>query len=459
MIFRFMRSALWGLRSFLKFTGVAPGCVGCLFMATLQASPLIEAAHGDDLDQVKALIESGAAAGGANRYGVTPLSLACQNGNAEMVELLLKAGADANLALPGDETPLHTASRTGVPDCVKLLVAAGAKINVREQRQQTPLMWAAAEGHLEIVRYLLENKAEFKKPLASGFTPLLFAVRQGHLEVATLLIEQGAEVKEAAEVKRGRKTMRDGTSPLILAVENGHFDLAAYLLKAGADPNDLRSGYAPLHVLSWVRKSVKGDGDDGLPTPRGSGGMTSLELVKVLVKHGADPNLRLKGGPGGVAKVERKGATPYLLAAETADLVFLKVLEEVGADPSLGNHRGTTPLLAAAGMGVTAPGEEAADLKSALEVVKYLVEQGADINVRDKRDETVMHVAAYKSAPEMMVLLDALGADIKVWHQKNKSGWTPLKITRGYRPGNFRPIEKSERALLAIMKKHGVSPK
>lgn len=429
------------------------GAFGYLLLSPLNANPLIEAAHQNDLSKIEALIQDGALVNEANRYGVTPLSLACQNGNGKMVEQLLKAGADVNQALPGDESPLHTASRTGKLDCVKLLVAAGAGINAREHRDQTPLMWAAADGHVDVVRFLLEKGAEFKKPLDSGYTPLLFAVRQGHGDVVKILIEKGAGVNEAAKVKRGRKRMSNGTSPLILAIENGHFELAAYLLTMGADANDLRSGNAPLHVLSWVRKSVKGDGDDGLPTPEGSGDLTSLELVKVLVKHGADPNLKLKGGgPKGTARVDRNGATPYLLAAQTADLPFLKVLEEVGADPKMANHCGTTPLLAAAGMGVTAPGEEAADLKSALEVVKYLVKQGADINVKDDRGESVMHAAAYKSAPELMALLDELGADIKVWHQKNKSGWTPLKITQGYRPGNFRPIEKSERALLAIMK-------
>jgi ankyrin repeat protein len=435
------------------------GAFGCLLLSPLQANPLIEAAHQNDLAKVQALIKDGASVNASNRYGVTALSLACQNGNSVMVGQLLKAGADTNLALPGNETPLHTASRTGKLPAVKFLVEAGAKIDAREHRQQTPLMWAAAEGHVEVVRYLLEKGAGFKKPLDSGFTPLLFAIRQGHADVAKALLDEGADVNEAAKVRRGRKRMRDGTTPLILAIENGHFELAAYLLTVGANPNDLGSGYAPLHVLSWVRKSVKGDGDDGLPTPRGSGGMTSLDLVKVLVKHGADPNLKLKGGPGGTARVDRKGATPYLLAAQTADLAFLKVLEEVGADPNLANHCGTTPLLAASGMGVTAPGEEAADLRSALKVVKYLVKEGADLNVKDDRGETVMHAAAYKSAPEMMALLDELGADIKVWHQKNKSGWTPLKITQGYRPGNFRPIEKSERALVAIMRKRGVEPK
>jgi ankyrin repeat protein len=422
---------------------------------SVRADPLLEAVHHDQTARVKELLAAGASPGEANSYGVTPLSLACQNGNAAVVELLLKAGAKVNRALPGNETPLHTASRTGKLAAVKLLVEAGAEVDAREHRRQTPLMWAAAEGHAEVVRYLIDQGADFKEALASGFTPLLFAVRQGHAGVVRVLVEKGADPDEPAQVRRrGRKLMRNGTSPLILAIGNGHFELAASLLTLGADPNDRRSGYAPLHVLSWVRKSVKGDGDDGLPVPEGSGSMSSLELVKELVKHGANPNLRLARGPGGVARVDRKGATPYLLAAETADLPFLKLLEEVGADPTLTNHCGTTPLLAAAGLGVTAPGEEAADLKSSLEVVRYLVTRGADLQVRDDRGETVMHAAAYKSAPEMMRLLDELGADPEIWNRKNSSGWTPLKITRGHRPGNFRPIEKSEKALLAIMRNH-----
>ena len=136
------------------------GAFGSLFMATLQAGPLIEAAHRDDLDKVRTLLESGAAAGEANRYGVTPLSLACQNGNAEMVTLLLKSGADAKAALPGNETPLHTASRTGMLRCVQALVEAGAEIDALEKSQQSPLMWAAADGHLAVVRYLLEQGAD-----------------------------------------------------------------------------------------------------------------------------------------------------------------------------------------------------------------------------------------------------------------------------------------------------------
>ena len=81
---------------------------------------------------------------------------------------------------------------------------------------------------------------------------------------------------------------------MALAVENGHFELAAALLKAGADPNDQRSGFTPLHIITWVRKPNRGDGPDGDPAPIGSGNLSSLQFVRKLVAHGALVNTRLK---------------------------------------------------------------------------------------------------------------------------------------------------------------------
>src|SRR5207245_1846628 len=105
----------------------------------------------------------------------------------------------------------------------------------------------------------------------------------------------------------------------------------------------------PLHVLSWVRKPNRGDDPDGQPPPTGSGKLTSLQFARQLAKLGADVNRRLEKGTSGRGKLTTTGATAFLLASKTADLPYMKLLVELGADPLLANKDGATPLMAAAG--------------------------------------------------------------------------------------------------------------
>jgi ankyrin repeat protein len=421
---------------------------------------LLWAAYHDDLALARRLVAAGAAVKATNRYGVTALSLACTNGDTALVELLLDAGADPNTALRGNETVLMTAARTGRLGPVKLLLARGAEVNARERRGQTALMWAAAEGHAEVVRALLEAEADFRTPLPSGFTPLFFAVREGRTEVVRILLKAGADVNEAMQPRRasGGKAPRRGTSPLLMAVENGHFELASVLLDAGADPNDQRSGFTALHTLSWVRKPNRGDGEDGDPAPIGSGRMTSLELVKLLVQHGADVNARLKRGATGKGILSRKGATPFLLACVTADLPLMRLLVDLGADPLVPNFQHSTPLMAAAGLGCRAPGEEAGTEPEVLEAVALAIRLGGDVNAVDDNGETAMHGAAYKNLPRVVEFLASKGARIDVWNRPNKYDWTPLTIAEGHRPGNFKPSPDTIAALHRVMRAAGVTP-
>ncbi len=420
------------------------------------------AAHLDDLETAKLLLRSGANAAATNRYGVTPLSLACANGNTELVELLLASGADPNTTLRGGETALMTAARTGKAGPVKALLARGAKIDAKERRGQTALMWAAADGHTAVVELLLKSGADFRTPLSdSGFTPLFFAVREGRTEVARVLLKAGANVNDTLQPRKVTgKGPRAGTSPLLLAVENGHFDLAMALLEAGADPNDQRSGFTALHALSWVRKPPRGDGDDGDPPPIGSGNLSSLQFVKKLAEHGADVNARLKNGKSAPGKFSRAGATPFLLAAFTADAAYMRLLVELGADPLLGNNDNSTPLMAACGIGIgsDAADETAGTEPEVIEAVQLALELGADVNTVDANGETAMHGAAYKNLPKVVQLLAGKGARIEIWNRTNKYGWTPLLIAEGHRPGNFKPSAETIAALHRVMLAAGVTP-
>jgi len=418
------------------------------------------AAYLEDERSADLLLRARASVNVTNRYGITPLYLACLNGSSAIVDRLLQAGADPNTKVRGGETLLMTAARTGRPPPVKSLLARGVDVNAKERRGQTALMWTAAEGNTEVVELLIEAGADIHAILPdSGFTPLFFAVREGRTGAALALLKAGADVNGTMEPRKPHgKGPRPGTSPLLLAVENGHFELAISLLERGADPNDQRSGYTALHTITWVRKPNRGDGDDGDPAPIGSGNLSTLQFVEKLVAYGADVNARLEKGSSGRGQLSRKGATPLLLAAFTDDAPLMRLLVSLGADPFIPNADGATPLMAAAGLGVLAPTEEAGTEEEAIEAVELALDLGLDINTVDKNRETAMHGAAYKNFPKVVEFLAARGADIGIWNRTNRWGWTPLRIAEGYRPGNFKPSAETVAALHRVMLAAGVTP-
>ena len=407
------------------------------------------------------LLKKGADAVAENRYGITPLYLASLAGNPKLVQTLLDHGADPNTSIQGGETVLMTASRTGSLGAVTALLGANADVNAKERNHQTAIMWAAAEGHADVVQTLLDAGADFKTPLErSGFTPFFFAIREGHVETVRVLLNAGADINGAMRPSNPRgKLPKRGTSPLLLAVENGHYDLAIELLDLGADPNDSRSGYTILNSLTWIRKPDIGESSAGDPEPQGSGRRTSEEFIRDLVDRGADVNARLeRGRKAGRGHVCTIGATPFFMAADRADLTYMKLLVELGADPMIPNADGTTPLLVAAGIGSTAPEEEAGSEEECLAAVKYLISLGANVNTVDANGETAMHGAAYKNLPSMAHYLNEIGADIKIWNADNALQRTPLLIAEGYRPGNFKPSFATVDAITEVMLANGVKP-
>jgi len=419
-------------------------------------SPLLRATYAEDLAAVEKLLRQGADAKTANRYGATALATAAANGHAGIITRLLAAGASANERAPGGETVLMIAARTGRLEAVKALLERGADVNATEPtRGQTALMWAAAEGHAGVVEALVRADAHVTTRLATGYTALLFAVREGRLAAVEALLKAGANVNDTIDAAptagkiRGGAGARNGTAALLLAVINGHFDLAARLLERGADPNANASGWTALHAITQVRKPGLGDNN---PAPIGSGRMTSLDMIKKLKDHGADLNARLtKRIAVGMTSLNTTGATAFLLAARSGDAEMMRYLHSLGADPLIPNSDGSTPLIAAAGLGTRSPGEDAGTEPEVMEAVEVALALGNDINAVDKNGETAMHGAAYKNLPGVVRLLALRGAKRDVWDRPNKQGWTPLRIAEGYRFGNFKPSPVTVEAFQDVM--------
>lgn len=413
------------------------------------------ACYHDSTELAGRLIDLGADVNARNRYGVSPLYLASLNGNKKIVTRLLAESVDPNTAINGGESALMTAARSGSLGSVKALIKAGADLDATERNGQTAIMWAAHEGHADVTRFLLESGADYETPLDSGYTPFLFAVREGHHDIVHLFLDAGVDINAVTKPKRTeKKSPNAGTSPLLLAVENGHYDLAIELLERGANPNDTSTGASVLHALTWIRKPDIGESASGDPAPQGSGRRNSDQFIReLIVKFGADPNLRLEKGKNNLI-----GATPFYLAADRADLPYMKLLVELGADPHIVTKKGTTALLAAAGIGSHAPEEEAGNEQECLAAVKYCLSLGMDPNAVDAKGQTAMHGAALKNIPSMVHYLNEIGVDIGIWNQKDSNGWTPLLIAEGYRPGNFKPSFVTVDAITDVMLSHGVSP-
>jgi ankyrin repeat protein len=464
------------------------------------ASALHWAAQYDRLEIATILLQAGAAAQTPTRNGITPLAIAAQNGNASLIERLLEHGADPQERSAEGQTALMLAALNGRPDALIVLLDAGADPNAIEPfKGQTALMWAAGEGNAAAIELLLQRGAALEAVSSGGFTALLFAVRNAELDALQTLIAAGANVDAVVP---------DGTSALNMAIVNAYYEVASILLSAGANPNLPDPRGSPLHTLAWLRKpgasgtaAVGGEAD---APPRPIGRVTSLELARALLAAGADPNVRIDWQEsrfnklGGTARnppdltlgrhlVTYNGATAFYVAAKNGDVELMRILADGGANPSITNRFGVTPLMVAAGLdtweGETPGPHTGTSEAERLEAVKLAVQLGNDVNARadfgdfamngdtaytllyyphnldelvdlgvgDPRwdDCTALHGSIIANQPSITQYLIDQGADVNA---QNALGWTPLLMSRGVFLANAeREFPGAEAVLLAAI--------
>src|SRR5687768_3982341 len=366
-------------------------------------TPVMWAAANDDLELVRALIKARANVTLKNQLGTSALTEAAIVGSAPIVDALLKAGADPNTTNPEGETALMAVARAGTVEAAGRLLEAGADINARERfGGQSALMWAAAQSQPEMVRFLASKGADLnargvirqwerkviteprpKDMNKGGFTPLLYAAREGCVECARHLIAAGADI-DLEDPER--------ITPLNMALLNLHFDFAAVMIKAGADVDkwDL-FGRSPLYMAADVSTlPVKGNGAMAVIPSEDS--LTALDVARLLLEAGANPNLQLKRRPPyrdvpqdrGGDSILAQGATPLLRAARAGDAPFVELLLKHRALVDLPSKEGVTPLMAAAGVefGQRVTRGQNRTTEGVLATMRLLLDAGADINAR-----------------------------------------------------------------------------
>src|SRR5262245_54675078 len=418
----------------------------------------------DDIETSKLLLAAGADPKKANRLGVTPIALAAANGNTDMLRLLLDHGVDPNTIDPNGEPASWAAIRSGNVDAVKILLDRGATVDFKDSVKQSSLMLAVREDESDIVRLLISKGAEVNAVtrvgatpgwvlpnsvpgfghgigivrgglpargsrylIPGGMTPLLYAARDGRIEAARLLIQNGADL----EVQDP-----NGITPLLMSITNNQIETARFFIERGARINVVDwYGRSPL----WSAVEVRNMDVDNATFVNGVNREPVLELIKILLDKGADPNVRTAETPpirrfilpitGSLEWVDFVGMTPFLYAARSGDVTVMKLLLDHGANPKIPTFGGTTALMAAAGMNWTFAQTSDEGTDRLLEAVKFCYDLGMSVNDANSMGLTALHAAANRPGSDPIIKwLVEKGAKLDV---KDNEGRTPLTWAEG----------------------------
>jgi ankyrin repeat protein len=321
------------------------------------------------------------------------------------------------------------AVRENHPDAVKVLIDRGAKINAATRVGPTPAFRPPCKGTgcgsegVGINRGGIPDRGA-RAAISGGMTPLLYAARDGRLEEAKFLVAAGADVKLADP---------NAIQPLLMSVLNDHLDVARFLLDHGANVNGEDFwGRTPLWAAVDLRNM---DLDHGID--KGVDRTPVFDFVKLLLDRGANVNARTKEyhpgrrwlySLGDVSWVDMTGQTAFLRAALSGDTKVMRLLLEREADPNISTLAGTTPLMAAAGVNWTVAQTYTVSKESLLEAIQISLDHGADVNAVNSMGVSAVMGAANRGSDEIIKFLVEKGARLDV---KDASGRTPITWAEG----------------------------
>lgn len=389
-------------------------------------TPLMMAARTGRVPVLEVLLSNGAKIDEREKLrGTTALMWAAANSNPEAVRFLVKKGADINaksgttapgrrpyLAPPGRERIQEFIDGTGLrgavveqdaPDSTQPGHDKSSEADKAAARQRFEAQQAAAKGAIsrfpETAKYGQRGNKQW-----GGLTPLIFAAREGDLESVKILLDAGVDVNQTSEY---------GWTALLTATQNRFYKLGAYLLERGANPNVANGGgWNPLYIATDNRNIERGE----YPTRKPD--MDHLEFIRQLLAKGANPNQRMHSSTETRTVFTNQwlleeGATPFLRAAQSGDLELMKLLLKHGADPEIPTDHMVTPLMVASGIGWVEGVTYEWSPQQTLETVKFLLELGAKVNAQETMDgRSALMGAAHKGRNDVIELLVKHGADL-----------------------------------------------
>ena len=394
-------------------------------------TPIQIAASSGNVAILRALLDAGADPNTVDPANQTVLIAAVRSGELDAVRILLERGAKVDWAEPVyGQTALIFAVRDASPAIVDLLIRNGASIRTRTRTGATPAFRPAnppggGSHGVGIVRSGLPERGN-RQPIPGGMTALLYAARDGKLDAVKMLVAAGADVNE---------TEANGISTLLMATENNRVDVARFLIEKNANLNQADwYGRTPLWQAVEVRNM---DLDSSTYKNYVENRDELLDLIQLMLERGADPNARTKEVPpwrrtmlplGSLEWVDFVGMTPFIYAARSADLPVMRLLLKHGADPNITPLGGTTALMAAAGINWVVKQTYSESNDDFLKAVQFCYELGQDVNAVNSMGLRAIHGAANRGSDDIVKFLVSKGAKLDV---KDNEGRTPLDWAGG----------------------------
>jgi ankyrin repeat protein len=392
------------------------------------------------------LLRSGLSPNSTNPGGETALMTATRTGAMDAIKLLLDRGASVNAkeSVRG-QTPLMWAVTENHADVLKLLLARGAEINAQtnvEIPDGTTGVPEAKSGDIGAHGPGIYRPRAVPSP-SGGLTALHFAARDGNLTIARILVDAGADIE--------RRT-GNGTRPLVTAIMNNHIELAMYLLEKGADANAADDFYKRTPLFAAVEMRNPDFTRDTAPPVADN--RDPMDLIKALLARGANPNAQINTTPFrgfyqvSAGWVNFDGQTAFIRAALNGDITLMRLLLEHGADPNIKTFEGSTALMAAAGVNWVVAQTYSRSNDEYLEAAKLCLEKGADVNAVNNQGFTAMHGATNRGFDKMVQLLADQGSKLDV---KDKQGRTPMTFAEGVFLAVQPPVRKP--STIALLEK------